>query len=536
MSRVSYSQGCSDLLSRQLKPGSLERYASSLWWKHINRQSFTRAKGLRKVSYDSILVCMKSLTLLIRQRKPDQYLTDVILAVVGLFFCNMLFYIVLIECGLQPQHVLMGPNDRFADLVKLSLSFKNVTAGIENTPSFQSWNPLFKHYYTFPDYGGSEALVQGNLTHFHHPPLSALILMLCGRFIFWTGSPTLAILLFLVLYLITVWWMICVGIPPDRRTTLVLFVVWFACLFTYPALLIFSRANYVNAGFTTVPLVGFMLATFGRRKAGFFALLALAVAANIKPNAIIFVAALPLVFGIRGALNPFLKLCAIFLGIFVPSYVAAHYLYPEYTIATFLKGVAIYKEVYIVGEGGTRFNSSLFGLVKNPMQFFRPGISFSVIMQTYYGLLFLLVAAICWNWWRVSRRSADVRKHRSERGRELERPLWPLPLAPYFLTSLYCLYSPVFADYHLLVFLAPLLLIFLDYQEWEAHFRSLAMVALASILMLSPKNYLFAMGVPLQVLINPAILYFSALWLSFSIPAEARQRMNQRGEFQTVEG
>ena len=142
------------------------------------------AKGLRKAMHDSILVCMKSLPLLIRQRGPNQYLKDVIFAIVGLFFCNMLFYIVLIECGLQPQHVLIGPNDRFADLVKLSLSFRNVTAGIENTPSFQSWNPLFKHYYAFPDYGGSEALLQGNLTHFHHPPLSAMILMLCGRFIF----------------------------------------------------------------------------------------------------------------------------------------------------------------------------------------------------------------------------------------------------------------------------------------------------------------------------------------------------------------
>jgi hypothetical protein len=94
----------------------------------------------------------------------------------------MLYCTVAYEFGAGPTTFLLGPEDRFADVIKLSLSFRSVTGGVNETEKFQNWQPLFQHYYEHPDYGGAESLATGELTHFHHPPLSTLIFLLCGLF------------------------------------------------------------------------------------------------------------------------------------------------------------------------------------------------------------------------------------------------------------------------------------------------------------------------------------------------------------------
>jgi hypothetical protein len=96
----------------------------------------------------------------------------------------------------------------------------------------------------------------------------------------------------------------------------------------------------------------------------------------------------------------------------------------------------------------------------------------------------------------------------------LRRSAVRLVAGPFVLTALYCLLSPVFADYHLLIFLAPLLLLFFHHKEWTGQYRLVAVIALASVLILSPKNYVWLYGISWQAIVNPVILYFATLYVA----------------------
>ncbi len=296
---------------------------------------------------------------LIPDIRSNQYLGIAVIGLISFSFLNMLYCVLAYEFGMGPRTYLAGPDDRFADIVKLSLSFRSVTQGVDKTEAFRSWQPLYQRYYEHPDYGGVESLSRGELTHFHHPPLSTLLFLLCGMFIVRTGIPTLALGLFFCTYLLEVWSIIWIGIPRANRTRDLTLMIWFFCLASYPALVLFGRGNYVNVGLTTIPIVTFLVATFARKEAGILPLMALAIAVNIHPNAIIFVIALPLVLGIRKAIRPFLQFTAISTAIFWISYIAARQLCPDYTLHRFVLGVGIYGKIYIGRGPGILLGSSL---------------------------------------------------------------------------------------------------------------------------------------------------------------------------------
>lgn len=466
-----------------------------------------------------------------------------VLGVICLSFLNMLYCTMAYEFGWGPKTVLIGPDDRFADLIKLSLSFRSVTGGIDKTGSFQSWRPIYQDYYEHPDYGGTASLATGELTHFHHPPLSTLIFLLGGLFLVMTGSPTLILLLFFFIYLLEVWSIVWIGIPRFKRTSALTLAVWFLCLASYPALVMFGRANYVNAGLTTIPIVAFLLAVFARKQASLACLIALAIAVNIHPNAIIFLLALPLAFGLRKAVRPVLQFVVIASTIFAFSYLAAHRLYPDYTFANFRKGVGIYGKVYIESGGGIRMGSSLYGLIRAVNHGLHLGMAFPVEMRILYVIAMVMLVVSCaavWLAWNEESRGSEPgsagkqkeKRTRSELVQESNR--WPSPLIPFFLVSFYCILSPIFADYHLLVFLAPLLLVYFERSSTEER-PELTVVALASLVMLSPKNYPLQHA-SVQVILNPIILCSAVLWLAITLLTETRQRTCPATELRTVEG
>ena len=435
--------------------------------------------------------------------------------------------------------VLIGPNDRFADLLKLSLSFRSVTSGVDMTDNFPTWQPLYQHYYEQPDYSGTEGLATGKLTHFHHPPLSTFIFLLCGLFIVRTGNPSLALLLFFCIYMLEVWSMLRIGIPRAKRKPELIFTVLFFCFASYPALITFGRGNYVNAGLTTIPIIAFLLAVFARKQASLASLLALAIAVNIHPNAVIFLLALPIAFGIRKAIKPCVQFIMISCAICGITYLAAHRLYPDYTLDNFRKGVAIYGKIYIADGAGIRFGSSLFGLIRALNRGLHVGISFPVEKGLFYIIAVLLLIAISVAYWRafVTSRNTETGKPRySQGGSIIDMSEWPLPLASFFLVSFYCILSPIFADYHLMVFLAPLILASLNKREVAGDRSQLLTTAvIASVLMLSPKNYLFQ-HVSVQILLNPAILCFALLWIANALRNEANQQARTTAAFHAADG
>jgi hypothetical protein len=479
---------------------------------------------------------------LIPDIRHDRYLAMVVLGLICITYVNMLYSTLAYEFGMGPMTFLAGPDDRFADVIKLSLSFRSVTRGLDHIKNFRSWDPVYQRYYEHPDYGGIESLATGQLTHFHHPPLSTLIFLLCGMFLVRTGSPSLMLILFFCIYLAELGSMIRIGVPREKRTARLLTGICFFCLVSYPALVIFGRGNYVNAGLTTIPIAAFLMATYTRKQPTVAAAIALALAVNIHPNAVIFLLALPVAYGIRGAIKPGVQFITIGSLMFGLSFYAAHALYPEYTIANFLKGVAIYGQVYVAGGAGFRMGSSFYGLIRSLNHGLHLGIPFAAEMKIYYGASIVLLFVATWAVWQ-----ACIRNHsRTRYHREVEGPNrhggiinrsepWLRAIAAFFLVAFYCILSPVFADYHLLVFVAPLVLAIL-YQDTATDRKGLLMlVTICSTLMLSPKNYPLQHA-SVQMVLNPFILCGTVLWLAIALLTRTRQRSASQSVLLAAEG
>ena len=87
-----------------------------------------------------------------------------------------------------------------------------------------------------------------------------------------------------------------------------------------------------------------------------------------------------------------------------------------------------------------------------------------------------------------------------------------------------------------MVFLAPLILASLNKREVAGDRSQLLTTAvIASVLMLSPKNYLFQ-HVSVQILLNPAILCFALLWIANALRNEANQQARTTAAFHAADG
>jgi hypothetical protein len=481
---------------------------------------------------------MNRLGRIFSQFSPGQYLRIAVLSIVTLTFANLLFSAMMFEIGYDYKSILFGPNDRFADLVKVSLSYKEFLPHIEDSKGFQSWPDIFKNYYLSNPYGGKEELAQRGLTHFHAPPLSALVNIACAISIAHTQSAWLPLIILSVLYLLAVEWTTLVGIPKKLRTRTVLFTVWFISLLSYPALFLFSRGHFVD-GIASLLIAVFLLSLFGRGRADVSALASFAVAVNVRPDATIFILAIPAVLGLKSSIKPILRFAAFAFGIITVSYFAAHALYPDYSVSTFFQGLETYNRLYVVGPNGDVFNSSLWALVKTVNKLNK--MSTGTLVLVLAALLISLAAVLYWGWKRICgwiiagplsfvilycifAVSLNYHKYAYEVFLMLSViliaavcwSLWRSPdrnlLLPFYLTVLYCLVKPVFGDYNLLVFIAPTLLLFLCSKKWAGRYHLVSAIALGSILMLSPKNYMIR-GIPIQLLLNPLILFVITLYL-----------------------
>jgi hypothetical protein len=465
----------------------------------------------------------------------------VVLSIATLTFANLLFPAVMYEIGNDYKSILSGPSDRFADLVKVSLSYKEFMPHIENSKGFQSWPDLFKNYYLSNPYGGKDELAQGHLTHFHAPPFSALVIIACAFSIAQTQNAWFPLIIFFLFYLITVQWTISVGIPKEQRTSTAVFTVWFIALLSYPALFVFSRGHFID-GITSLLIVVFLLALFGRRRVDVVAVIALAVAVNVRPDAIIFTLAIPAVLGFKSSIKPILHCAELTSGILAVSYFLAHALCPDYTFSTIHQGLEIYNKIYVIGSGGDAFNSSLFALIKTVNKISKiTNIHHSILLVSLAGLLVSLGVAVYWGFQRASRwviagplsfvilycmlavcynyHQYAYQVFMMVSAILLAAVCWSmwrtadrLLLLPFYLTVVFCLVKPVFGDYNLLVFIAPVLLVFFRYKEWVGRYHLVSAITLGCVLMLSPKNY-FVNGTSIQLLLNPLILFFMTLYL-----------------------
>lgn len=458
-----------------------------------------------------------------------QCLLFAVLAVIVLMYVNFMVSGLLAEIGLGSPSIMTASGDRFGDLVKVSLSYVDVTHDIGGTAAYKTWDLVYKRYFEHNDYAGVTGLQSGKLTHFHLPPLSTLLFLGAARIMVLAGAVAPLLWIAQALYLAVMLAVFYAGLREQRRNGPLWMAFVFLCLFSYPALAVLIRANFTG-GLSVLLLFYFIFSLATRRHVGWLEVLAIALAVNIRPNALIFLLLLPWILGWRRSLLPAIKVVVVSSLVFAASLAWAHGIYPAYTLPNFLRGLALYNHYYIDANVDSNGNSSLFSIFANLSVLAghgNPVLAGSLLalltlpiawaktnLKRWFvtgplALLTFFCAAICFGY---SSHTLPVAEFFCfllmipALWGLLHHPMRELA-APFFVVSLYCLATPVFAPYHLLIFAAPLLLCCIRLEEWRCHPRLFAIVFLGSITMLAPKNYTFAgLGTP-QCVLNPLWLF-----------------------------
>lgn len=382
---------------------------------------------------------------------------------------------------------LFTPDDVFGDFFKTIFSFPY--QGTIAIPQGGFYNLLQIYLSADNPYGGIQALNAGNLSHFHMPPLSALFSLISAQlmvFIHPFNYYGLILLLMLAAIFYTFRSLNC------SRVNLLFFISAF--ILSYPLIFAVTRGNVICmiVGITVINFLIFSYKYDKPRRILMLFLLALAV--NLRPNSIIFIFALLINDGKKVIKKSLIFDVGIFLifslGIFFISLFLASILYSDYSLPNFLAGLKIYHSLYIVGNGGLAFGSSLFGALK--IIFKSP--PYLEIITTLICLCFFTFFTSLY----------------------LKRIITKITYI-YILCGIYTLGSPVFADYHLIVFFAPLVLIYLTKKnKLDPNLsKTYKLIFFASILMLVPKNIFFVHAYSLQIIFNPLILLFSLFAIYF---------------------
>lgn len=417
--------------------------------------------------------------------------------VLGFVVASLLFNAVASALGAPYPYnsFLFLPEDRFADFFKMSFSYPG--APIHPPSDFWRMDDLLAHHM------GQVKKYEGTIAnHFHQPPVPTL-LALSARWLLGWIEPVLLFLGLLAAAFAALFATV-LGMSPSGRPGVAFGLV---TILSYPALLAIDRGHFFSL-ICGALLIAATLRTL-RGRADLWAILMFAIAVNFKPNA----GVIPLVLflgrqgiSFRGAV----LLAILSVLLFVGTLGIVHQFYPEYTFGRFLKGLAEYGMAYVGADDGYRFGSSLYGMLRGPLGY-APWLVYPP----------LCVAALVL--------APTILESRQGRLRQSEC---------LFLTLVaYVIGTHVFADYHLLVFVIPLILLAreegsMDLSGWT--------ILIASSLMLAPKNFIFSVcgDIPWswQIVGNPLILLLASLiliwaawrrntrpeaWLTIDAPAAA---------------
>jgi hypothetical protein len=320
-------------------------------------------------------------------------------------------------------------NDIFGDSLKSGLAQTSISYRLLDEPAVRDWSPIFQRYLFENDYLKAGWSIQ------HSPPLSMLVLMSVAAMLL-VVPPLGVVALLASLYAagaaaVADRVQAAVG---SRVKGLIIALIFVA----FPSLVMLDRGN-IHSGVTSLCVIFYAVgACLGRWK--WSGLVALAVAVNLRPNVAVF-ALLELARSDRH-LDAFARMAAagaLSLGLGAASFVIAHAIDPTYTPASFLAALDLYHANYIVGLNGLLWNSSLANLVRS----LRHELGLEplsdpawTIFASVLGLAMIAAfAALAW----------------------LRRI--PAPWFAFALAACCSLFTPVLAAYHLLVFVAPLLLL-----------------------------------------------------------------------------
>lgn len=393
---------------------------------------------------------------------------------------NAIYNSISVALGGDPLSAtfLMLPVDIFGDYFKAIFSFATPGEFNVSIPGFLKLTSVLSDYLNHNSYLLIDVKtgLPGNL---HGMPFSTLIGLINLSLMKWI-HPFYLFCLFLLIIIIF-YWVFSWFAVRERLASIYLFS---SIIFSYPMLFMFVR-GHVLSGLTTLAILFYLMALIQRRMN--FALLLLAFACSIKPNCVIFffliwIAGYEITY--KYIVFSLMKFLLIFSLIFMICLAIDGNLYLPYTFHNFISGLQMYQANYVVGNSGLGFGSSLIGAFKMQNMYF--------INAEFFVLLLLMPLLFLTVW--------QYQSFRLTKSSFL-----------FILCVIYCLYTPVFADYYLGIFIGPIVL--MSYENTGASNQSAtrALVFLCSIFALTPKNYFYSNGISYQVTLNPIVLLSGAV-------------------------
>lgn len=263
---------------------------------------------------------------------------------------------------------------------------------------------------------------------------------------------------------------------------------WTCCfLLCYPFLFALQRGNFFSL-ITTVLIFNFVVLVIKKHHL-MIATICLALAINIRPNAVFFLPFL-VTLGFYSGLKRATFCLLLTILVFGVCLALGHSLYPDYDFINFLRGLALYHQEHVVGDGGDAFNSAPFILMKKSFGYYP--------IEEMFGVLFSIVISIT--------------------GLDLffKKLLSSVKLL-LILTFSYLCSSPVFGDYHLLIFFLPIIALAVNFPEKhsiESFPWSNKIIILSCLFLLASKNYWFSGGgISWLILFNPLVVICLSVWV-----------------------
>lgn len=377
--------------------------------------------------------------------------------------------------------IYFNSSDRFADLIKASLSLKKIVGNPYDVIGFKAWPEIFKSYTV----GYNDYVAPGTAnTIYHHPPLTFSYFELSAKLLKIGVSPINLILVYVAIYVLVVMFItaICVKYYGFDWKAIILIILMY--LIGYPTFFAINRANFPSIICSSIFTAGFLLELI--RKKGWLHYILLAVSMNIRPN--ILIAAMPLIRNPGKYYYRIIVLGFMAIFLFLIFMVIAHNVIYKYDLSSFLDALGVYRKSYEQMSSGDAFNSSLFSMFK-----------FLSVWLRGYDMLYIRVAVgmMC-----ILGGAAIVYYYRDND-----------IVMSYLFAVVYMFMTPVFADYHLNIFILPVILSMAMYSEKVKYICYI--VGTASVLLMMPKFGVYYEGFTYNSIINPGIAIISFISLLF---------------------
>jgi hypothetical protein len=378
------------------------------------------------------------------------------------------------------------PSDIFADFFKFIINQNNLSQHF-TVPQGDKVYPYITPHLNFSYY---------YQTNFIAPPFYSLISGVNTIFLKLI-NPYLVYFLNIFIFLIIFFFQIK-NFLVDQKISYIIFI---SSVFSYAVLFMMNRGHIFSA-FTCLILIQILINSYLKKNftLNFFLVL---LAFSSKPIALCF--ALYIFYYDISFYKKFIYffLLLILAPIFYIFFNEFNYFflgniwsfYNNFENTFKMHSQPIYYNSYIIGDAGLAFGSSLWGFVKiflrlfsnfNPHIWIKITFFFSSLVFFIFTLLFFLKKI-------------------------------NITVFAYTLVSYYILVSPVSADYHLIVFFGPLLLLLKDYENFNN--KDLYIVLILTIaFIVSPQHYYFTEKfIPEKTILNPLLILCANFYILIKI-------------------